>query len=105
MIDKKSQVSLNEGSITSQLDNVDDFEREPVPASRTKGFKDFLALVAGEHIAGTEFVIGPLFVLHGVSATAVILGLLIGNILAVVSWTLFCAPLAVKNAAYPFLPA
>lgn len=97
MIDKKSQVSLNEGSITSQLDNVDDFEREPVPASRTKGFKDFLALVAGEHIAGTEFVIGPLFVLHGVSATAVIFGLLIGNILAVLSWTLFCAPLAVKT--------
>ena len=97
MIDKESQVSLNEGSITSQLDNLNDFEREPVPLSRTKGFKDFLALVAGEHIAGTEFVIGPLFVLHGVSATAVILGLLIGNILAVVSWTLFCAPLAVKT--------
>lgn len=93
----KPGVALTEGSIADQLDNLNDFEREPVPLSHTKGFKDFLALVAGEHIAGTEFVIGPLFVLHGVSATAVILGLLIGNILAVLSWTLFCAPLAVKT--------
>lgn len=76
---------------------MNDYEREPVPESKTRGFKDFLALVAGEHIAGTEFVIGPLFVLHGVNATNVIFGLLIGNLLAVLSWTFFCAPLAVKT--------
>ena len=84
-------------AIVIQLDKINDYEREPVPESKTRVFKDFLALVAGEHIAGTEFVIGPLFVLHGVSATNIILGLLIGNILAILSWTFFCAPLAVKT--------
>ncbi|WP_304063689.1 purine-cytosine permease family protein [Pedobacter glucosidilyticus] len=84
-------------SISDQLDAINDYEREPVPASKVKGFKDFLALVASEHIAGTEFVIGPLFVLHGATASDVILGLLVGNILATLSWTLICAPLAVKT--------
>ncbi|UXX81040.1 hypothetical protein N7E81_08000 [Reichenbachiella carrageenanivorans] len=77
--------------------NVDEYEREPVPKSSVKSFKEFVSLVAGEHIAGTEFVIGPLFVLHGVSAIDVFVGLLIGNILATLSWTLICAPAAVKT--------
>lgn len=84
-------------SIAEALDHINEYEREPVPQSKTKGFKDFLAMVAGEHIAGTEFVIGPLFVLHGVTATNLILGLLVGNILATLSWTFICAPLAVKT--------
>ncbi|QLE02187.1 hypothetical protein HX109_11705 [Galbibacter sp. BG1] len=77
--------------------NIEEYERTPVPESKTKNFKDFVGLVAGEHIAGTEFVIGPLFVLHGVSAKDLILGLLIGNILATLSWALICAPTAVKT--------
>lgn len=77
--------------------NIDEFEREPVPSSKVKSFKDFVGLVAGEHIAGTEFVIGPLFVLHGVSATDLFLGLLVGNILATLSWAFVCAPVAVKT--------
>ncbi len=80
-----------------EVEKIDEFEREPVPASKVKGFKEFVSLVAGEHIAGTEFVIGPLFVLHGVSARDLILGLLIGNILATLSWALVCAPAAVKT--------
>lgn len=84
-------------SIASQLDAINEYEREPVPEHKTKGFREFLALVAGEHIAGTEFVIGPLFVLHGASAGDVILGLLVGNTLATLSWTLVCAPIAVKT--------
>ncbi len=77
--------------------NVNEYEREPVPQSKVKGFKEFVGLVAGEHIAGTEFIIGPLFVLHGVGATDLILGLLLGNILATLSWALICAPTAVKT--------
>lgn len=84
-------------SITERLDAINEYEREPVPTTKTKGFREFLALVAGEHIAGTEFVIGPLFVLHGASATDVLLGLLVGNTLATLSWTLICAPLAVRT--------
>lgn len=87
----------SDSDLARQLNQINDYEREPVPESKTRGFKDFLALVAGEHIAGTEFVIGPLFVLHGVTATNVIAGLLIGNILAVLSWTFFCAPVGVKT--------
>ena len=51
-------------------------------------------MYAGEHTAGTEYVIGPLFVAHGVSAPDLIGGLLIGNALAVLSWALLCAPIA-----------
>lgn len=96
-IKKYSMSEQYKTSVNQKLDAINDYEREPVPEKKTKGFKDFLALVAGEHIAGTEFVIGPLFVLHGASANDVILGLLVGNILATLSWTFICAPLAVKT--------
>jgi len=84
-------------SVTEKLANVNEFEREPVPNKAVKNFKSFVGMVAGEHIAGTEFVIGPLFVLHGAAAADVIWGLLIGNLLATLSWTLICAPIAVKT--------
>jgi purine-cytosine permease-like protein len=45
-------------------------------------------------VAGTEFVIGPLFVAHGVAAADLMWGLLVGNFLAVLSWALLCAPIA-----------
>ncbi len=80
-----------------EAEAVNEYEREPVPESEVKGFREFVSLVAGEHIAGTEFVIGPLFVIHGVSAPNIFLGLLIGNTLATLSWTLVCAPTAVKT--------
>ncbi|BDD00768.1 hypothetical protein [Persicobacter psychrovividus] len=81
---------------TDQVSSVNEYEREPVPESEVKGFKSFVGMVSGEHIAGTEFVIGPLFVLHGASAIDVVFGLLLGNILATLSWVLVCAPAAVK---------
>ncbi len=73
-----------------------EFEREPVPENRLKGLKSFLGLYAGEHVAGTEFMIGPLFLAAGVSAFDLLVGLLIGNLLAVLSWTLVCAPIATR---------
>ena len=45
-----------------------EYEREPVPESAQLGFKSFLGQYAGEHTAGTELMIGPLFVAAGVSA-------------------------------------
>ncbi len=87
----------NAASLTAQLAQIDEYEREPVPPKRVKGFKSFVGMVAGEHIAGTEFVIGPLFVLHGASASDLMLGLLFGNILATLSWVLICAPVAVRT--------
>ncbi|MCC9135600.1 purine-cytosine permease family protein [Pontibacter silvestris] len=83
-------------ALAQQLDSINEYEREPVPSSKLKGLKSFIGMYAGEHIAGTEFVIGPLFVIHGVSASDLLLGLLAGNLLAVLSWALLCAPIAVK---------
>lgn len=74
----------------------DEFERQPVPASALLGFKSFIGMYAGEHCAGTELMLGPLFVAAGVGAFDLIMGLLIGNALAVLSWTLFCAPIATR---------
>ena len=70
---------------------VDEFERESVPESRLKGLRSFVGMYAGEHAAGTEFMIGPLFVTHGVSAFDVLVGLLLGNLMAVLSWRFLCA--------------
>ncbi len=74
-----------------------EFEREPVPTSKLKSWKSFLGMYAGEHAAGTEFMIGPLFLTAGVSAFDLIIGLLIGNLLAVLSWRYLTAKIAVEN--------
>ena len=84
-------------SLVKRLDALYEYEREPIKDKDLHGWKIFWATFAGEHIAGTEFVIGPIFVLHGCAATDVLLGLLIGNFLAVLSWAFICAPIAVKT--------
>lgn len=73
-----------------------EYEREPVPAESRLGFKSFLGQYAGEHTAGTELMIGPLFVAAGVGAVDLVMGLLIGNLLAVLSWTLMTAPIGTR---------
>jgi purine-cytosine permease-like protein len=73
-----------------------EFEREPVPARRLLGFGSFVGMYAGEHCAGTELMLGPLFVAAGVSAYDLIVGLLLGNALAVLSWTFMTAPIATR---------
>ncbi len=82
--------------MTERLDKLYEFDREPVSDDRLHGGSRFASVFAGEHVAGTEFVIGAFFVLHGVSAFDLIVGLLIGNLLAVLSWTFICAPIAVQ---------
>ena len=84
-------------TLVQRLDALYEYEREPIKEKDLHGWKIFWATFAGEHIAGTEFVIGPLFVLHGCTATDVLLGLAIGNLLAVLSWALICAPISVKT--------
>ncbi|WP_088323873.1 purine-cytosine permease family protein [Polaribacter tangerinus] len=90
-----SQVSIE----SEQIEDIagGEFEREPVPKSKLKGWKSFIGMYAGEHAAGTEFMIGPLFLTAGVSAFDLIIGLLLGNLLAVVSWRFLTAEIAVKN--------
>jgi purine-cytosine permease-like protein len=79
------------------MDRLYEYDREPVAAGKLQSGRRFAGLFAGEHVAATEFVIGAFFVLHGVTAKDLILGLLFGNLLAVLSWTLLCAPIAVRT--------
>lgn len=79
------------------MSEVQEFERQPVTADRLEPGRHFAASYAGEHVAGTEFVIGAMFVAWGVSTGDILLGLLVGNLLAVLTWGLICAPIAVQT--------
>ena len=72
-------------------------EQLPIAKHKLKGWRHFLGLYAGEHVAATEFVFGATFVALGATMTDILLGLLIGNILAVLSWTLITTPIAVET--------
>ncbi|WP_034042176.1 purine-cytosine permease family protein [Wocania ichthyoenteri] len=90
---------MSQFNIEEEIEDIagGEFERTPVPESKLKSWKSFLGMYAGEHAAGTEFVIGPLFLTTGVSAFDLIIGLLLGNLLAVLSWRFLAAEIAVKN--------
>ncbi len=74
-----------------------EYERQPVPPSAQKGPSSFWGMYAGEHTAGTEFMIGPLFVAWGATASSLIFGLFIGNLLAVLTWRYLTANIAVAQ--------
>ena len=74
-----------------------EFEREPVPEKALKGPSAFWGMYAGEHTAGTEFMIGPLFVAWGASAFDLIVGLLLGNLMAVLTWRFLTAEIAASR--------
>ena len=90
---------MTQHNIDDEIERIacGEFEREPVPNSKLKGWRSFLGMYAGEHAAGTEFMIGPLFLTAGVSAFDLIIGLLLGNLLAVLSWRFLTTEIAVKH--------
>lgn len=90
------ELNANHAIDDSQTQTGSEYEREPVPAKALLGFKSFVGMYAGEHCAGTELMIGPLFVASGVSAFDLIVGLIFGNLLAVLSWTYLTAPIATR---------
>lgn len=71
-----------------------EYERQPVPTEALKGPARFWGMYAGEHAAGTEFMIGPLFLAAGASLQDLVLGLLLGNVLAVLTWRYLVTPIA-----------
>ncbi|MBT5187090.1 MAG: nucleoside transporter, partial [Kordiimonadaceae bacterium] len=73
---------------------MSEFDRVPVEPASLKPGRYFAASYAGEHVAGTEFVIGAMFVSWGVGTIDVIQGLIIGNALAVLTWVIVCGPIA-----------
>jgi len=89
--------SQTTSTLASRLDKLYEFEREPVTPDKLHDGRYFAGLFAGEHVAATEFVIGASFVQWGASARNLILGLLLGNLLAVLSWAFICAPIAVRT--------
>ncbi len=97
MTTSEANLDAVKGGIFARLDKLNEFERQPVAADRLHGGSYFAAVFSGEHVAATEFVIGALFVSFGAGARDVLLGLLIGNLLAVLSWALVCAPIAVET--------
>ncbi len=86
-----------ESTAIKGLDKLYEFEREPVSQDKLQPGKHFAGVFAGEHVAGTEFVIGALFVGWGASTYDIFVGLLLGNLMAVLTWTFVCAPIAVQT--------
>lgn len=80
-------------------------EDRPISKKNLSGIGNFLGLYGGEHIAATEFVIGATLVTLGTKASDIFIGLIIGNILAMLTYTLLCAPIAVdtKLTLYSYL--
>lgn len=72
-------------------------EERPIPPKALSGIGNFFALYGGEHIAATEFVIGALLVTWGAGAAKTFLGLILGNVLATLTFALLTAPIAVDT--------
>lgn len=79
------------------LDKLYEFEQEPVSQDKLQPGRYFAASFAGEHVAGTEFVIGALFVSWGATARDIFIGLLLGNLMAVLTWAFVCSPISVQT--------
>ena len=79
-----------------QFENLE-VEQLPVAKHKLHDWTHFAGLYAAEHVAATEFVIGATFVALGAKTMDIILGLLIGNILAVLSWRFITSPIAVDT--------
>lgn len=80
----------------SQFEYIDE-EQLPVAKHKLHDWTHFAGLYAAEHVAATEFVIGATFVALGAKTIDIIFGLLIGNILAVLSWRFITSPIAVDT--------
>ncbi|RTE52295.1 hypothetical protein EHW67_19135 [Arenibacter aquaticus] len=84
---------------TKDFEQFENLEEEQLPVAKHKlhDWTHFAGLYAAEHVAATEFVIGATFVALGAKTQDILLGLLIGNILAVLSWTFITSPIAVDT--------
>ena len=85
------------GADSSFESGTGEYERQRVPDHALKGPSAFWGMYAGEHTAGTEFMIGPLFVKWGADAFGLIVGLLVGNLLAVLTWRFLTATIACEE--------
>ncbi len=84
---------------TEDFKQFKDLDEEYLPVAKNKlhDWTHFAGLYAAEHVAATEFVIGATFVALGAKTMDILLGLLIGNIMAVLSWRFITSPIAVET--------
>ena len=92
----------------AELDRqIEGMDAEQLPAGEHElhGFGHFAGLYAAENVAGTEFIFGATFVILGASMVDVLIGLAIGNLLAVLSFRFLVAPIAVgtRMSVYTYL--
>lgn len=82
-----------------------DAEQLPANTHRLHGPRHFAGLYASENVAGTEFVFGATFVILGADIVDVIIGLAIGNALAVLTYRFVTAPMAIRTrmSVYTYL--
>ena len=82
-----------------------DAEQLPVGEHELHGPGHFGGLYAAENVAGTEFVFGATFVALGAGVVDVLIGLALGNLLAVLSFRFITAPIATRTrlSVYTYL--
>ncbi|MFP5069924.1 purine-cytosine permease family protein [Pseudonocardia nantongensis] len=82
-----------------------DAEQLPVGKHELHGPGHFGGLYAAENVAGTEFVFGATFVSLGAGVVDVLIGLALGNLLAVLSFRFITAPIATQTrlSVYTYL--
>lgn len=82
-----------------------DAEQLPAGKHELHGAGHFAGLYAAENVAGTEFIFGATFVILGAGVVDVLIGLAIGNLLAVLSYRFITAPIATKTrlSVYTYL--
>ena len=97
--------------MTTTADELDqqiagmDAEQLPAGKHEQHGAGHFAGLYAAENVAGTEFIFGATFVILGASMVDVLIGLLVGNLLAVLTFRFLAAPIAVgtRMSVYTYL--
>lgn len=88
-------------------EQIQEMDAEQLPAGQHETHRPghFAGLYAAENVAGTEFIFGATFVILGASLVDVLIGLAIGNLLAVLSFRFLAAPIAVgtRMSVYTYL--
>lgn len=93
---------------TAEIDRqiaATDAEQLPAGKHELHGPGHFAGLYASENVAGTEFVFGATFVALGAGIVDVLIGLAVGNALAVLSYRFITAPIATRTrlSVYTYL--
>lgn len=93
-----------EAKVDHQVSGMD-AEQLPAGQHELHGAGHFAGLYAAENVAGTEFVFGATFVILGAGIVDTLIGLAVGNALAVLSYRFITTPIATRTrlSVYTYL--